>query len=98
MMRRRSDLPPTPPQPWAQLIPADSFYTRLAKWRDVLVDDEDYAPLYKDSPEGRPSIPPSMVVLAMLLQYHDDCSDAEAEQRIRFDLRVEACLGTQSRR
>src|SRR5215208_3881355 len=53
MMRRRSDLPPTPPQPWSEMIPADSFYARLAKWRDVLVDDEDYAPLYKDSPKGK---------------------------------------------
>jgi transposase len=75
------------------MIPADSFYARLAKWRDVLVNDEDYAPLYKDSPRGRPSIPPSMVVLAMLLEYHDDCSDFEAEQRMRFDLRWKHALG-----
>jgi transposase len=93
MMRRRSDLPPTDPQPWSSLVPADSFYARLAQWRDVLVDDEDYAPLYKDSPKGRPSIPPSMVVLAMLLEYHDDCSDAEAEARMRFDLRWKHALG-----
>jgi transposase len=93
MMRRRSDLPPTDPQPWSSVVPADSFYARLAQWRDVLVDDEDYAPLYKDSPKGRPSIPPSMVVLAMLLQYHDDCSDAEAEARMRFDLRWKHALG-----
>ncbi len=75
------------------MIPADSFYARLARWRDVLVDDEDYASLYKDSPKGRPSIPPSMVVLAMLLEYHDDCSDFEAEQRMRFDLRWKHALG-----
>jgi len=75
------------------MIPADSFYARLAQWRDVLVDDADYAPLYKDSPRGRPSIPPSMVVLAMLLEYHDDCSDAEAEQKMRFDLRWKHALG-----
>jgi hypothetical protein len=58
MMRRRSDLPPADPQPWSGLVPADSFYARLAEWRDVLVDDEDYAPLYKDSPRGidRPSL------------------------------------------
>ena len=93
MMRRRSDLSPADPQPSAQMIPADSFYARLAKWRDVLVDDEDYAPLYKDSPRGRPSIPSSMVVLAMLLEYHDDCSDFEAEQRMRFDLRWKHALG-----
>ncbi|TCJ16912.1 transposase [Rubrobacter taiwanensis] len=34
-----------------------------------------------------------MVVLAMLLEYHDDCSDAEAEQRMRFDLRWKYALG-----
>jgi hypothetical protein len=44
MMRRRIDLPPTPPQPWSEMIPAASFYARLAKWRDVLVDDEDEQP------------------------------------------------------
>ena len=93
MMRRRSDLPPVAPQPWSALIPADSFYARLAQMRDVLVDDETYAPLYKDSVRGRPSIPPSLVVLTMLLQYHDDCSDAETEARVRFDLRWKHALG-----
>ena len=93
MMRRRRDLPPVAPQPWSTLIPADSFYARLASMRDVLVDDETYAVLYKDSPRGRPSLPPSLVVLTMLLQYHDDCSDAEAEMRVRFDLRWKHALG-----
>src|ERR687886_2505484 len=93
MMRRRVDLPPAEPQPWAALIPPESFYARLAAYREVLVTDEDYVPLYKDSRKGRPSLPPSLVVLAMLLQYHDDCSDAEAEQRVRFDLRWKHALG-----
>jgi transposase len=82
-----------PPQPWSALIPPDSFYARLAAVRDVLVDDALYRPLYKDSPKGRPSIPPSLVVLAMLLQYYDDCSDREAEERLRFDLRWKHALG-----
>jgi hypothetical protein len=34
-----------------------------------------------------------MVVLAMLLEYHEVCSDAEAEQRMRFDLRWKHGLG-----
>jgi transposase len=93
MMRRRSDLPPVDPQPWAALIPPDSFYARLADVRDVLVDDEVYRPLYKDSAKGRPSLPPSLVVLTMLLQYHDDCSDRETEARVRFDLRWKHALG-----
>ena len=76
-----------------QLIPPDSFYARLAEWRDVLVSDEDYTPLYKDSPKGSPSIPPTLVVFAILHGYHDDCSDAEAEQRMRFDLRWKHALG-----
>lgn len=93
MMRHRSDLPPVDPEPWAALIPPDSFYARLAEVRDVLVDDELYRPLYKDSSKGRPSLPPSLVVLAMLLQYHDDCSDRETEARVRFDLRWKHALG-----
>jgi transposase len=86
-MMRRSEMPPVPPQPWSEPIPADSFYARLVKWRDVLVEDGDYVPLYRDSRKERPSIPPSLVVVAMLLAYHGDCSDAKAEQRMRFDLR-----------
>jgi len=82
--KRRRDLPPVDPQPWSALIPPDSFYACLAQVRDVLVDDEPYRPLYKDSPKGRPSLPPSLVVLTMLLQYHDDCSDREAEARVRW--------------
>ena len=93
MMRRRSDLPPVAPQSWSTLIPADSFYARLAQMRDVLVADATYRPLYKDSVRGRPSIPPSLVVLTMLLQYHDDCSDAATEARVRFDLRWKHALG-----
>ena len=93
MMRRRADLQPVEPQPWSTLIPADSFYARLAQARDVLVDDEVYRPLYKDSVRGRPSIPPSLVVLTMLLQYYDDCSDVETEARVRFDLRWKHALG-----
>jgi len=65
----------------------------VAAVRDVLVDDDLYRSLYKDSVKGRPSIPPSLVVLTMLLQYHDDCSDRETEARVRFDLRWKHALG-----
>ncbi len=93
MMRRRADLPEVALAPWSALIPSDSFYARLAEYRDALVSDDDYAALYKDSRRGQPSIPPSLVVLAMLLQFHDDCSDREAEMRLRFDLRWKHALG-----
>ena len=54
MIRRRSDLPPADLQPWSELISADSFYARPARWRNVLVNDEDYASFDKHSPRGRP--------------------------------------------
>ena len=93
MMRRRSDLPPVEPQPWAALVPPGSCYARLAEPRAALVADDEYAPLYQDARKGRPSLPPALVVLAILLQYHDDCSDAAAEQRVRFDVRWQHALG-----
>jgi len=34
-----------------------------------------------------------MMVLAMLFEYHDNCSGAEAEQRMLFDLRWKHALG-----
>lgn len=61
--------------------------------RDILVDDDLDRPLYKDSRKGRPSLPPSLVVLTMLLQYHDDCSGRETEARVRFHLRWKHALG-----
>jgi transposase len=93
MMRHRRDLPTATPGAWSALSPPDSFYARLAAHRDELVTDGDYAALSTDSRKGRPSLPPSLVVLTMLLQYHDDCSDAEAEARLRFDLRWKHALG-----
>jgi hypothetical protein len=45
MMRRRSDLPPADPQPWSEMIPADSVYARLA---DLLPENRSS---YYESPE-----------------------------------------------
>jgi hypothetical protein len=51
MIRRCSEVPLVFSQPWSALMLADSFYARLAEWRDVHVHDENYASLYKDSNE-----------------------------------------------
>jgi hypothetical protein len=74
MIRHRSDLSPTEAQPSSSLVPTDLFYAGLADWRSVCSRRrcEDYVSFYRDPPGGHPSVPPSMVVLAMLLQYHDD--------------------------
>jgi len=41
---------------------------------------------------GRPSLPPSMMGGVLLLQFYDDVSDAEAVERVRFDLRWKVAL------
>lgn len=71
----------------------DSFYGVLAKHRDILFRDEDFAEFYcKDN--GRPSVPPSVLGIALLLQAHDGVSDEEATARAAFDLRWMVSIGT----
>ena len=62
-----------------------SFYARLARHGDDLVRDEDFAECYS-SGRGRPSIPPSLLMKAVLLQIRDDVSDREAARRAAKDL------------
>lgn len=55
----------------------DSFYGFLALRRGQLFQDEDFAALYCPD-NGRPSIPPSLLATALLLQTYDGVSDEEA--------------------
>jgi len=78
---------------WAQgLVPEDSFYTRMGRFWSQISKDEDLAEMYADN-QGAPSIPPSMISGALILQYFDDVSDREAAERVRFDLRWKLALG-----
>jgi hypothetical protein len=70
----------------------DSFYGFLAGLRGQLFDDEEFAALYTLD-NGRPSIPPSLLATALLLQTHDRVSDDEAKTRADFDLRWKVALG-----
>lgn len=73
-------------------VGARSFYGHLARHRHELFRDEDFAALY--SPNwGRPSVPPSLLGVALLLQTYEGCSDAEARDRAAFDLRWKVALG-----
>ena len=73
-------------------VGAHTFYGYLARHRHELFRDEDFAALY--SPNwGRPSVPPSLLCLALLLQTYEGCSDAEARDRAAFDLRWKVALG-----
>jgi hypothetical protein len=70
MIRHRSDLSPTGARPWSSLVPTDLFYARLVERRSMCSRRrcEDYVSFYRDFSGDRPSVPPSMIVLAMLLQ------------------------------
>lgn len=77
---------------YLKYIGEDTFYGFLAKQRHRLFDDADFADLYcKDN--GRPSVPPSLLAVALLLQAHDKVSDAEATAKSRYDLRWKVALG-----
>jgi len=69
-----------------------TFYGYLARHRHELFHDEDFAVLY--SPDiGRPSVPPSLLCVALLLQTFEKCSDAEARDRAAYDQRWKVALG-----
>ena len=70
-----------------------SFYAYLATERHSLFSDEDFAALYHER-RGRPSVPPSLLCTALVLQYHDRCSDQEAADRAAYDQRWKVALGT----
>ena len=70
----------------------DSIYGFLAQQRHRLFRDQDFADLFKKD-WGRPSVPPSQLCIALILQAKDGVSDDEAIQRSAFDLRWKVALG-----
>jgi hypothetical protein len=71
-----------------------NFYGFLASQRDELFRDEDFAGLYCRN-NGRPSVPPSLLATALVLQAYDGVSDDEAKQRADYDLRWKVALGVE---
>ena len=70
----------------------DTIYGFLAQERHRLFRDQDFADLYRKD-WGRPSVPPSQLCIALVLQAKDGVSDDEAIQRSAFDLRWKVALG-----
>ncbi len=70
----------------------ESFYGLLARRGADWFRDEDFVALYRED-FGRPSVPPSQLSIALLLQAHDAVSDEEAIARSAFDLRWKVALG-----
>lgn len=77
---------------WLDHVGRRSFYGFLASQGSDLFRDDDFAELYHLK-NGRPSVPPSLLASALLLQVHDRCSDEEARQRACFDARWKVALG-----
>lgn len=77
---------------WLDHVGRRSFYGFLASERGQLLRDDDFAELYSLT-NGRPSVPPSLLATALLLQAHERCSDEEARQRACFDVRWKVALG-----
>ena len=77
---------------YADFVGRRNFYGFLASQRDELFRDEDFSGLYcRDN--GRPSVPPSLLATALVLQAYDGVSDDEAKQRADYDLRWKVALG-----
>src|SRR5215210_5326571 len=79
---------------YGAFVGRDSFYGWLASQRGELFRDEAFAGLYVLD-NGRPSVPPSLLAAALVLQTYEGVSDDEAKQRADYDLRWKVALGVE---
>jgi len=63
----------------------------MGRLTDKFLRDDDLKEMYC-ADNGRPSLPPSMMAGALILQFYDDVSDGKAVVRIRYDLRWKVAL------
>jgi transposase len=75
-------------------VGGNSFYAFLANHRGELFRDEAFGSLYAPK-RGRPSVPPSLLATALVLQTYDGVSDEEARDRAAYDLRWKVALGVE---
>ena len=79
---------------YGDFVGRGTFYGFLASQRGELFRDEEFAGLYCLD-NGRPSVPPSLLATALLLQAYENVSDDEAKQRADYDLRWKVALGVE---
>ena len=77
---------------YLNFVGRDSFYGFLANQRGQLFRDEDFATFYCPD-NGRPSVAPSLLANALLMQTYEGVSDEEAKGRVDYDLRWKVALG-----
>jgi len=81
---------------YGDYVGEDSFYVFLASQRGQIFKDEDFADLYCEN-NGRPSVPPSILATALVLQTYEDVSDKEAKRKADYDLCWKVALGIELR-
>jgi hypothetical protein len=79
---------------YGEFVGKRTFYGYLASQRRELFRDEDFAQLYCPN-NGRPSVPPSLLATALVLQAYDGVSDDEATRRAAFDLQWKVALSVE---
>jgi hypothetical protein len=79
---------------YGEFVGRRTFYGYLASQRYELFRDADFAELYCQD-NGRPSVPPSLLATALVLQTYDGVSDDEATRRAAFDLQWKVALGVE---
>ena len=79
---------------YGEFVGQRTFYGYLASQRYELFRDADFAELYCQD-NGRPSVPPSLLATALVLQTYDGVSDDEATRRAAFDLQWKVALGVE---
>jgi transposase len=79
---------------YLDFVGENTFYGFLARHRGDLFRDEEFSEFYHPD-WGRPSVPPSLLATALLLQTHDRVSDEEAKARADYDLRWKVALGVE---
>lgn len=82
----------TADHPYLDHVGRDTFYGFLATQGSRLFRDADFA-AFSCPDNGRPSVPPSLLATALLLQTYEGISDEEAKARADFDLRWKVALG-----
>lgn len=74
------------------LLAQDSFYSKMSRHGHGWFRDENYIKMYAASGRGRPSVPPSLLAGALILQNYDGISDRELADRLTYDLRYKVAL------
>ncbi len=77
---------------YMQHVGEDTFHGILGRKGASWFRDENFEGLYREA-HGRPSVPPSQLCIALLLQTYDGVSDDEAIDRTAYDLRWKVALG-----